>query len=731
MGQFDANATQEQLAQMEREFARKREAAARRRAAERARLSEEREVVDGNGTSWTYVVVDGSFARVCGCSTACETLVVPDVLDGYPVREVDAEALSGLGSPREIVCSECIERLGPYAFRGCANLRRLVLPAAASAFSSGWIALCPNVGELVLPGALEVIDADVLACPAVRRLEVGPGARSVKPGAFEKSRLESVRIDSRNEHLSTDGTCIYTSDGAELVAMACKVREYSVAPGCRRIGEKAFAGVGQLGRVLLPNGVEAIGPFAFARSGIASLECPDTLGEIAPKAFLRCASLREVRLNEGLRSIGDEAFAGSALEALRIPASVEALGRSITERTGVRHSGAGATFAVDPGNAVYSVDEYGCLYARRLDGMHLVQMLEPDVTAYTVREQTTAIDERAFAYHASVEAVSLPEGLRSIGPSAFRVCRKLREVNIPDAVESIGTEAFVDTSLERMRIPDGLVEIGPRALVTDGAHHEGPPPSLREIAVDEGNPCFFTHAGMLCRRTETGASIVVFTNSCARVDFPEAAEAVEDYAFNNAFGIEELSINARLRTIGACGLSVECAIRTVRIDVAEPIEGRSSFLLRFPEASRSVHGFLLALGAFGGFYLPDIMAQYDNCIAGARDYFAPGDSSNASAYEQVKLICERLRDSVLLTELNRRRYLDLISEHIEEICVDIARRDDRGALGELADLGLLNADNVNAVIEAVNRLQDASMTGYLLELKRIRFGRRRASDFDL
>lgn len=64
---------------------------------------------------------------------------------------------------------------------------------------------------------------------------------------------------------------------------------------------------------------------------------------------------------------------------------------------------------------------------------------------------------------------------------------------------------------------------------------------------------FFMHAGMLCRHTATGA----------------------------------------------CGLSVECAIKVVRIDVSEPIEGRSSFLLRFPDTSRSVHGFLLALGAFG------------------------------------------------------------------------------------------------------------------------------------
>ena len=730
MGQFDANATKEQLEQMEREFARKRAAAALRRAAELARLSEERSFTDDRETTWVYLVVDERYARMCSCQTDCESLEVPAELDGYPVREIDAEALSGLESPREIICPAGVESIGPYAFRACSNLRRLVLPANTDSFSSSWVARCPQMEELVLPGKLEVIESDVLACPTIRLLEIGEGTRTVKPGAFDKSRLWELRIDSRNRHLITDGICIYTSDGAELVAMARKAAEYTVAPNCLRLGEKAFAGAVELERVVLPEGLEEIGPLAFSYSGITVLDCPPTLVEIGSKACLRCPALREVHLNEGLHVIADEAFSGSALESLHIPASVESLGRSVAARTKVQHAGSGATFSIDPGNAVYFVDEQGCLYARRADGVHLAQMLDPGTVSYAVYGQTAVVDEKAFAYHASIEDVSFPMGLKSIDASAFRVCRKLHEISLPDTIESIGEDAFIDTALESVTIPAGLVRIGPRAFVTDGAHHEGPPPSLREVCVDEANPCFFMHTGMLCRRTSTGASVVVFTNSCDRVIFPESIETVEDYAFNNAFGIEELHLNKRLGSIGACGLSVECAIKTVRIDVVEPIEGRSSFLLRFPETSRSVHGFLLALGAFGKFSIPDVMAQYDNCIASARDYHAPGDTANASAYEQVKLITGRLQDSVLLTDANRKRYLTLIADNIQEICVDIARHDDRDALGALADLGLLTAENINPVIDAVNRLHDASTTGYLLELKRLRFGHA-AADFDL
>ena len=91
---------------------------------------------------------------------------------------------------------------------------------------------------------------------------------------------------------------------------------------------------------------------------------------------------------------------------------------------------------------------------------------------------------------------------------------------------------------------------------------------------------------------------------------------------------------------------------------------------------------------------------------------------------------ERLNDAVLLTDSNRRRYHALLANNIEEICVDIARHDDRTTIAQLADLGFVNAANLERIVAAVGRLQDAAMTAYLLELKRVRFGQR-TIDFDL
>ena len=730
MAQIDSNATKEQLAQMEREFARKRAAEARKRAKELARLSEERELVDEKGTHWTYVTVDNSFVRITACVTSADVLAAPDAFENKPVREVGQEAFSHLLNTREIIMPDGIESIGPYAFRGCEHLERLVLPANTNAFRASWIAKCPSLEELVLPASLEEVTSEVLSNDAVKRLVIGRHTKTVRPGALEKSTLETLVVDEANEFLSTDGTCIYAADGSKLVALAKRVASYEVARGCKRIGRKAFMGASDLEHVVLPTSLEVIEEFAFAYSGITSLQCPPHLACIGVKACLHCLSLHEAVLNDGLRFIGDEAFACSSLASLRIPRTVEHIGSLITIRTNVRHAGPDATFVISAQNESYFIDEQGCLYRNDSDGVHLTRMLEPLATSYIVQPHTVAIDEKAFAHHGFIEAIALPEGLRRIGEGAFKVCRKLSSVTIPDSLESVGADAFLDTAIQRFRIPEGLVNIGKNALVTDGAHHEGAPPALREIDVDARNPLFFMHTGMLCRRLRSGVSIVVFTCSCDKVEFPQETLEVEDYAFNNAFGIRELYINAKLHTIGACGLSVMSQIRHVRIDVEKPIEGMTSFVLRFPATTHSVHGFLLALGGLGHLYLPDIMAQYDNCIASSRDYYDTGKTENASAYEQVKLIIDRLNESILLTDSNKQRYHSLVARNIEEICTDIARHDDREALGQLADLGLLTADNLDGVVASVAKLQDAAMTAYLLELKRIRFGQR-TMDFDL
>ena len=727
---FDAvEASKRQIAHADSVRARMREMQERRRELERARTSKPRTRIDAVGTKWTYVIIDNRFARIAACETAASLLRIPDAIDGYPVYAIAPDACARLESVESVVCPDSVEVIGACAFRLCPNLRSIVFPENVADFSASWLSHCPSLRELVLPGLLETVTSAVFDNEGITRLRIGRNVKTIVPGAFEKTQLKALEIHPGNPYLHSDGTALYSADGKVLIVLGKPVAHYDIAEGCEKVAKKAFCNIHTLQSATLPATLKVVGKFAFAHSALTSIDVPENVRVIGEKAFYCCRELAHVRLREGLARIDDSAFEETAIRELRIPASIDRIGSSIVKNTQVVASGEHATIVIDPGSTSLFLDGSGGLYRRQDDGVHLVQLIDEQAREFTAHPGTRVVDERAFAFHDAIRSVAFSEGLEEICDDAFRVCANLRMAALPDSLRSIGANAFLDTRLSALRVPASLESIGENALVTAGAHRMGEPPELASVEVAPGNGRFYVHDGMLCERTDRGSRIIVFSGGREDVAIPPEVTSIVAYAFSNARGIRTLRIPATLKTIGTAGLGVWCLIEEIHVDVPAPIEGRSSFDFRFPATDRSIHSISLALGGSAWVNVPDIMAQYDNCIANAHDYRG-NDRDSISIYEQVTRVIERLRDPILLTNVNRKNFDRLLRGHLTEICVDIARHDDRQAIDALLDFGYLNEGNLEQVIAAVTRLQDAAMTAYLLEVKRRRF-RRQAFDFDL
>ena len=708
----------------------RKEALRIQRELEFARTSKERTHIDDDGNKWNYVVVDDSVVRIIKYTGQSRKIYIPSIIEGNPVYALAPDALSDNDEIEEIVCPDSISSVGACAFRFNQNLKRLVLSSNVADFQASWIRHCPKLEELVLPGLLDEIKLHVFDNESLRKLWVGKNVYKIEPGAFQNTALKEIFVDPDNPFISSDGIGLYSKDYSVFYALALPIVSYEVKEGCLALAKKSCYGNESLHRIFLPDSVVKLEPFAFSHSGVEFFEAPSSLMTIGEKAFYYCRNLERVILNEGLESIGNSAFEESSIDALYIPASIQHIGNSITARTNVIHSGPSCSLEIDSACEKLFLDGEGGLYRYENDGPHLVQLVDREMEKYAIYDGAVAIDEYAFAFHDCIEEVVVSPSVRSIGKNAFRICRNLKKVDLPDTVCSIGAEAFLDTQLESFRVPAKLVELGESALVTYGAHHGESLPSLAHIEVSPENDTFYMTNGMLCRKTDEGASVVVFTSSEDHVVFPEEITRVEEFAFNNARGIDYLSLNPRLAIIMTGGLSTWCWIRHIHIDLEKPVEDRTTYDFFFPDTSKSIHGISLGIGGSSWVNVPGIMAQYDNCIVNARDYNAPRKSDNISAYEQAKLILARLEDPILLTDVNKGMFERLLRNYITEICVDIARHDDRIALNTLVDRGFINEDNLEEIIAKVGKLQDAAMTAYLLEVKRIRFNRA-VVDFDL
>ena len=109
------------------------------------------------------------------------------------------------------------------------------------------------------------------------------------------------------------------------------------------------------------------------------------------------------------------------------------------------------------------IDEWGAKYSK--DGRKLLKVPKELSGAYSVKEGTRIICDRAFWYCDSLSEIVIPSSVASIGDSAFLGCRSLSEIVIPSSVTSIGDWAFsVCRSLSEIVIPSSVTSIGDRAF---------------------------------------------------------------------------------------------------------------------------------------------------------------------------------------------------------------------------------------------------------------------------
>ena len=755
LGELEVKTGQDAIVVITEVMDRQRRELAERRAREEERCSElHHELIDS--VSWKYVVVDGAFARIVGCdlpNADARELVVPGELDGLVVRELASGACEQLANVERIVCADCIEAIGPSAFRACRDLRSLVLPRMTASFDSSWVNQCRNLEELILPGMLERVGLEVLSVDGLKRLTIGIGTHAIEPGAFANSMLEEVQVNEHNPFLATDCISIFEracpdEDGAglRLVAVAVPVEEYEVPASCVEIGAKAFACCPELHKITLVDGVQSIGAHAFSRTKLRKFTAPSSLRRIEKRAFFRCRELESATLNEGLVEIDEEAFAESGITELHVSASVRQLACDCVARTGVR-------CVIEDGGTL-QLDEHGVLYAKDWDKWtgHLSHLLpahvdtgtndlsicptrilvgamEPELVEYTVAPGCEIICTRAFANMPRLQQITLPEGVVEIGDAAFRGSRSLQRAHFPESLRSIGDEAFFDTALEGIYLPADFEHLGKLALVTAGARDVGGKPSLVNVQVNPNCERFYHTGGLLCERMGDGVSrVVLYDESRPDVAIPREVDTLAPFAFGNATKLSSLTIGTNVRHIQDRALNVNCLIEHIHVDFAEPIQGHDCIDLHFPVTFRSLNEVVRGFNSMTYFNAEALLARYDACVVNMHDYDAKS-MAPIDLYGQLTRIIERLRDPLFLSDNTRRMYGQIIRDNLVEMCVAAARHDDRASVDALVELGHIDCETLLPVIEAVTKLQDAAMTGYLLELQRRLTGR--GVDFEL
>lgn len=232
------------------------------------------------------------------------------------------------------------------------------------------------------------------------------------------SSLQSVNLPSTLRYLGKNcfrnnyalSSPIVIPSGVDTIAegafMSCEnMPSVTVSEGVEAIGPTAFALCSGLAGISLPSSLRSIERYAFwSDTSLTSMVFPDSLRFIGYASFYHCENLQNVGLPASLDSIADYAFEGCyAFDSIVFPDHLQYLGEGVVFR------------------------------CPNLTYCHLPEGLRV-ASAYLLSE--TGIERFVF-----------PGNVTKIAEGVFFDCHQLRKVTLPAAVTRLDDSVFVRTPL--------------------------------------------------------------------------------------------------------------------------------------------------------------------------------------------------------------------------------------------------------------------------------------------
>ena len=140
-------------------------------------------------------------------------------------------------------------------------------------------------------------------------------------------------------------------------------------------------------------------------------------------------------------------------------------------------------------------------------------------------------------YYGSCKKVTIPASVggipvTAIGDYAFGGCINLKEIKFPKSLVAIGSNAFADCKmLTKITIPKGLINIGNDAF--SGCKN------LKGFEVDEGNPVYASHEGVLLDK-KMSTLIKYPEGKEGEYTIPDSVVFIENFAFDGCGEISSL-----------------------------------------------------------------------------------------------------------------------------------------------------------------------------------------------
>ncbi|MBQ7295293.1 MAG: leucine-rich repeat protein [Clostridia bacterium] len=286
-------------------------------------------------------------------------------------------------------------------------------------------------------GVATITDADASGYVVVPSTLGGHPVKKIGREAFEwQEGITSLIIQNGIEEIGDYAFSFYNDEYWDEDPPYMHLKDLFLPESVKSIGRYAFRYADLNGDLNLPVGLEAIGEYAFSGMYVeGDINIPEGVKHIGNGAFSSTDFYGNINFPESLETIGENAFYYSALcKIVNIPSKVNTIGNKAFAETSV------IGFTANEKNEYFSSDESGVLYNKDKTQILFYPSLK-DGETFTIPDTVKTVSANCFYKSRYLKEIIIPESVTKIEGGAFYNCNVLRKLVIPLSVKEIGNYA--------------------------------------------------------------------------------------------------------------------------------------------------------------------------------------------------------------------------------------------------------------------------------------------------
>ena len=469
--------------------------------------------------------------------------------DGSQLKEISTGLFYNCESLLEISIPETVEKIGDFAFEYCYNLMSFVIPSGVSSIGMDAFYDCEKLYVIYNLSQLQIeVGSSDYGYVSYYAYKIYDSIDDQKIIYDDNGYV--FMIDENNKYYLIN----YLGDGTDLVL------PNNINGNSYDIYDYTFAYYEELTRVVIPDGVSAIGECAFHEcTNLTSIVLPCTIISIGISAFENCIKLFEVYNLSSLElNFGSEEHGYVAYYAYAIYNSLE---ESATFNL------KDFKFITDENDDYYLLGYYGddtdIILPEDVNGnkYHIAPaaFMDSNITSVVISNGVISIMDYAFENCDYLESVTISKNVEKIGVDAFYSCSSLIEVIFEEGsqVKEISECAFAECDyLESINLEElkQLKTIGYMAFYYCVSLENI---TIPNTVINMDSSIFYNCRDLNTVTFEEGSQLTKIQNhtfnqcyNLSKVELPASISEIGDYAFSNCMNLTDILIPSSITKFG-------------------------------------------------------------------------------------------------------------------------------------------------------------------------------------